>query len=537
LRAAAFLQGLIAFLIVAFGQPSFAPILGPLAAAIGYAIFWRAIRIFPFKMQKFWRGTLWYASVSLLQLSWMTSIEYQGIYILFVWVAISLWVGLQFGLLSILIPYNRPLRLPRILGMAAIWTLLEWSRYHFVCGYSWNPSGLALSNPIAIQFASLFGILGLSFWVILSNLMGLRALTRKGIVHYAAWLGIAAIPYFFGWGHFHYHAKKMEASGPALNCLLVQTGVLPPEKIPIQGKIRSFISPYEQWKNILLHIEPHRNQKLDLIVLPEAAVPFSLNTEIYNPDLVNEIFTQVLGEVNQEIFPKVEGERVSNSYWAKSLANALYSDVIIGLDHREESGSSYNSAFFIRPYSSSLERYDKQILMPLAEYLPSKYLIPLVKAYGITDFFTHGSGACLFEGRVPMSTSICYEELFPAKVREGRLLGAQLLVNVTNDGWYPFSRLSSQHFEHARFRSVENGVPLVRACNTGVTAAVDSLGRIVGKLEEKNDQGQIRRGALLAQIFPYDYFTLFAIWGNSGILSICFALATLFILLKKGFGW
>lgn len=538
MSAAAFLQGLTAFLIVAFGQPSFVPYLGPVAAALGYALFWRAISIFPFKMQKFWRGSLWYAAISIVQLSWMTSIEYQGIYILFVWLGLSLGVGLQFGLLSALIPYNRPLTVPRILGMAAVWTLFEWSRYHFICGYSWNLSGLALSNSVAIQFASVFGILGLSFWVILSNLMGLRALMRKGIIHYAVWIGVAAVPYCFGLCHLNYHDKKMAASDRSLNCVLVQTGILPPEKIPIQGKIRSFISPYEQWKSILHHIGQYRDRTLDLIVLPEAAVPFSLNIELYDPAKVKEIFTEVLGKVNPTIFPRIEeGKKVSNAYWVRVLASAFDSDVVIGLDYTEKSGNSYNSAFFVRPFSLEVERYDKQVLMPLAEYLPYPWLAPLVKAYGITDFFTPGSGALLFEGSVPMSVSICCEETFPAKVREGRLLGAQLLVNVTNDGWYPFSRLPSQHFEHARFRSVENGVPLVRACNTGVTAAVDSLGRTIGKLEEKSVKGKMQKGALFAEISPYDYSTLFAIWGNSGILCICLALASLFFILKKGFRW
>lgn len=538
MRAATFLQGLAAFLIVAFGQPSLAPWLAPVSAAVGYALFWRAIRIYPFKWQRFWRGSLWYSCVSIVQLSWMTAIEYQGIYILFVWLAISVGVGLQFGLLTTLIPYQRPLKFPRILAIAGLWTLLEWSRFHFICGYSWNLSGIALSNPIAIQFASIFGVLGLTFWVIFSNLLGLRALTCRGLPAYMVWGAVVAIPYLFGVAHLSYHNRGLVACKDKVNCLLVQTGMLPPEKIPIQGSLRSFISPYTQWKRILSYAAAHRDADLDLVVLPEAAVPFSLNVELYELQKVKETFEDVFGPLEEGLLPKSEeGGKISNAFWVQALANVLESDIVIGLDYTDPSGISYNSAFFARPFSHSLDRYDKQVLMPLAEYLPYRWLAPLVKAYGITEFFTPGNGARIFESKVPLAASICYEETFPSKVREGRLLGGQLLVNVTNDGWYPFSRLSSQHFEHARIRTVENGVSMIRACNTGVSAAVDSLGRTIKQLHETKEDGIVQKGAILAQISPYTYSTLFAIWGNSGIVCLSIAFLGAFFLLKRVFGW
>lgn len=538
MRAAAFLQGLVALLIVALGQPSFSPLLAPVAAVCGYALFWKAIARFPSKHQRFWKGWIWYAAVSMVQLSWMTAIEYQGIYILFVWVAVSIGVGFQFGLLSTLIPYNQKLTAARAGAIAAVWTLFEWSRYHFLCGYSWNVVGLALSDPIAMQCAALFGILGLSFWVMLVNLFGLRALSRGGRACYALWALLAAVPYLFGCIHLGYHKKRMAACSERYRCVLVQTGVLPPEKVPIQGSTSAFISPYEQWKKILSYVSLFRDSSVDLVVLPEAAVPFSLNVELYDPERVRKIFIETLGQLDESVFPPLSGDsRVSNAYLVQALANAFESDVIVGLDYTDPNGLSYNSAFFARPHQLLFERYDKRILMPLAEYLPFRWLSPLVKAYGITGFFTPGKSARLFESRLPLAASICYEETFPAKVREGRLLGAQLLVNITNDGWYPFSKLTSQHFEHARFRSVENGVPLVRSCNTGVTAAIDSLGRTLEKLEESNGCRNLQRGAVLVQIIPYTYFTLFAMWGNGGIVCVCLLLLGIFFALRRTLKW
>ena len=540
MRAEVFLQGLIAFLIVAFGQPSFAPWLGPIAAACGYALFWRAVRIYPFRRQRFWRAGLWYASVCFVQLSWMSAIEYQGIYILFIWFGLSLWLGAQFGLLSILIPYNRSLSFPRILSIASIWTLIEWMRFHCLCGFSWNLSGMALSNPYSLQLAAVFGILGLSFWVILANLLALRAFLKKGIPRYLIWGGVVCLPYLFGLIHLTYHQmqkEKIKDRAP-YTCLLVQTGLLPCEKAPLQGKVKKFISPYDQWARILYLVKEDKDKHPDLIVLPEAAVPFLSETAIYNQRIVKEIFYAVFGSLPEEIFPSAESteSKVTNAYWVQTLANLFKSEVVNGLDHQESTGSSFNSAFHIKPFCKTLERYDKRVLMPLAEYLPLACLTPLVKAYGLTDFFTHGKEAKIFEGKIPLSTSICYEETFPEKVREGRLRGGKMLINITNDGWYPFSRLPSQHYEHARLRAIENGAPLLRACNTGVSAGIDSLGKTVAKLDQGKEK-TLRAGALFIEMDPYEYFTLFTLWGNKGIIGISLAFFGLFVLLKKRLYW
>ena len=543
MRSGVFLQGLISFVIVAFSLPNFVPLFSYITAVVGYALFWRCIRIYPFSMQRFWRSGLWYASICLIHLSWMSSIEYQGIYILFVWMALSIWLGVQFGLLSVLIPYNRPLTFARILAIASIWTLLEWSRFYVLCGYSWSLTGLALSNSMAIQLAAVFGILGLSFWVIFVNLLGLRALLRKGIVHYVIWAMAAVFPYFFGWVHTSYHQSHGQKPSN-LSCLLVQTGLLPSEKNPLQGKIKSYISPYDQWKRILYLLKEQEGKKLDLIVFPEALVPYFNESYMYDEIRVKGIFTDLFGEVAEQNFPKMQfpyGSRaffkVSNAFWVQSIANLFQSEMIIGLDHIDPEGKAHNSAFHIKPHESNPDIYHKRVLVPLAEYLPFRFLSPLVKSYGINGIFIPGKEAKVFQGRFPMSVSICYEETFPHIVREGRLNGAELLINVTNDGWFPFSHLPSLQYEHAKFRAVENGCALLRAGNTGVTSVIDSLGRCVDRLKEYDEKKNILTGALFVQFSPYSYSTLYMLWGNWGILSLSVLFLTIFLTLKKQFYW
>lgn len=547
MRGKSLVQGFLSLLIVAFGQPSFAPWLMPIAAALGFALFWQSIRIFPFKHQRFFYGTSWYFFVSLIQLSWMTAIEYQGFYILIVLVGLSLLLGLQFGCLTLLLPYiHRSLTIPRILAMASLWILLEWSRFQFVlCGFSWNPVGLSLSNIYALQGAAIFGILGLSFWVILVNLLALRAFIHRRLPNYAVWLFAAAIPYFFGWGHTLYHQKQMSQHSAELKkytCVLVQTGLLPDEKIPLNGHIQAFIHPYDQWKRILFYLKDQKENHPDLIVLPEGVVFLASNYCYYDFSIVRAIFQEIFGPIDESIFPQLKEpygtekhRKVTNMFWAKTIANLFQSEVIAGLDHEESSGIAYNSAFHLVPGNEKTDRYDKRVLMPLGEYLPFKWLAPLVKYYGISNFFTPGKKANIFQGKLPVSVSICYEETFPDKVRLGRLEGAKILVNLTSDSWYPQSRLPSQHFEHAKFRAIENGTPLLRACNTGITIALDSLGRTIGKIQQ--DHEDIKSGVLFAEINPYEYKTLFTLWGNAGILTICGSFLGFFVLLKKNFFW
>jgi apolipoprotein N-acyltransferase len=100
-------------------------------------------------------------------------------------------------------------------------------------------------------------------------------------------------------------------------------------------------------------------------------------------------------------------------------------------------------------------------------------------------------------------------------MREGRRKGAAVFVNLTNDNWYPSSRLTQQHFYHGRLRAVENGIPLLRACNTGITAAVDPFGRSIATLGLGEGAG-----ILSTKVNLTEHQTLYTFWGDAGILGL-----------------
>jgi apolipoprotein N-acyltransferase len=535
------------FGIVAFGQPGWIHFLAPFATVFGYALFWKSLDFFSSRGQRFWISTAWFAFVQMIQLSWMTATEYQGIYILFVYAALAFGLGLQFGVVSLLIP-NGKISLPRVLAISSLWTVLEWARLYFLCGFSWNPVGMALTGCIpSLQLAAIWGVFGLSFVVMLSNLLTLKYLFfERKTHHYLIWGGVALFPYLFGWLHIAIHHQDLKKE--TFSAALVQTSLLPSEKIPLYGKSHMFISPYDQWHQILSFLKEQDQKKIDLIVLPEAAVPFTADQFLYSHEIVEKILCFELGEDAlllqpplQPPFAKikyVQGKdiwTVTNAFWAQFVANYFNTEVVAGMDVRDvnpdNSIKNYNAALYFTPFSENVKnRYEKRILLPLAEYLPFDFLRPLVERYGISEFFTHGKEAKVFNGQVPFSVSICYEETFANLIREGRLKGAKLFVNVTNDNWYPFSRLPQQHFEHGRLRAVENGVPMVRSCNMGLTVAIDCFGRIVASLGKDS-------GVLFTQLSKHHFKTLYTFWGDFGIISLCVLFLVLFLGLKQRFNW
>ncbi|MGE0670391.1 MAG: apolipoprotein N-acyltransferase, partial [Parachlamydiales bacterium] len=197
------------------------------------------------------------------------------------------------------------------------------------------------------------------------------------------------------------------------------------------------------------------------------------------------------------------------------------------------SGNNYNSAFYLSPEMQSIQRYDKQVLLPLAEYLPFRWLKALTKRYGITEFFTHGKESTVMGERYPFSLSICYEETFPHLIRSGRVMGADLFINVTNDNYYPFSKLPEQHFSHARVRAVENGVFLLRACNTGVTAAVDPFGRVVARLGDGGQGSEVLQDVLTVTVPRESHKTLYMLWGDAGIICLAISGLIAFVFIQK----
>jgi apolipoprotein N-acyltransferase len=162
---------------------------------------------------------------------------------------------------------------------------------------------------------------------------------------------------------------------------------------------------------------------------------------------------------------------------------------------------------------SILATYDKAHLVPFGEYMPLSRILPFDRVVPGRVGFVAGSGPRTVDvpGVPPFSPLVCYEVIFPEEVVASDGPRPQWLLNVTNDGWYGLTAGPHQHFAIARTRAVEQGLPLVRAANTGISGVVDAYGRVVASIP-LGTEGILDAPlpAALARPTPY------AQWGDAG---------------------
>lgn len=525
---------ILSFFLVAFGQPAWNNWLGLLAALGGYACFFRVLLCIPSKWQRFGLSMIWFAGVQIVQLSWAVSHPY--LYIFAILFMAAAFMGAQWGIVGLFITPPAFRRIPSLLAIAGLWTILEWSRLFVLSGFPFDPIGLSLTGSLlSLQFASIGGIYLLSFWVMLVNLLALRAwLQRPHMQPLLAFAVFALLPYGFGAVHLSHHSQNFDAQADQkLPVLLVQTAFPVEEKLEFQSyeEARQFV--LDQWQQIFKLVAEHYNQPMDLILLPENLVPYGTYGLIFPLKMAEESFSKYFGADALNKKPPLAPPyadlvhaswTVNNAFFSQWLANLFNAHVVIGLEDESYVGGSkaetYSAALHFAPHNQDINRYEKRVLVPMGEYIPFECCRNLAAKYGVFGSFTPGKSARLFDGPVPLGPSICYEEAFGHLMTDSRKMGAELLVNLTNDGWYPHSRLPQQHFDHSRLRTVENGAPLVRACNTGITGGLDSLGRIVGLWGKDYTQAQEEAGAIRLDVPLYHYRTLYTLWGDYFVLSL-----------------
>lgn len=529
------LLSLLSFFIVAFGTPTWNPWLGLVAASCGYTFFMRVLLDIPKFSHRFWIATAWFTAVHAMQLSWMPSHPF--VYIYAALTILAILAGMQFGILSYWMRSDVIMKFRNIVGLASLWTLMEWSRLYFFSGYTFNAAGMALSSSIySLQLASIGGIYLLTFWIMLVNLTLLRSWISGFTARYnLLWVAFAAVPYLFGAVHIHHHAAQMAEQSDKISVVLMQPA-FPVDIIPRFKDAKSARREVVmKWGVVINSLKQHLGKPIDLIAIPEYFVPYGTYLPIFPLAEVRKAFAAELGPSDYSYFPPLRepyaipfdaegGYLLTNAFFAQAISNLFNADVIVGLEDTEEvtpgEKESYSAAFIFTTDNSIPNRYEKRILVPLGEYIPFHFMRNLASTYGIQSSFTCGSEAKIFNAKRPYGISICYEETCGHLMRESRLNGAELLVNLTNDAWFPNSNLPQVHYDHSRLRTVENGIPLVRSCNTGITGAFDSLGGVVGILGDNYEESQTLCDALYVDVPAYHYKTVYSQTGDWLVVSM-----------------
>ena len=348
----------------------------------------------------------------------------------------------------------------RALAAAAfLWVAVELARTR-ITAFPWELLGYAQTGNFALtRIATFTGVYGLSFEIALVNSVFAAAFLAPK--ERRKWLLAAA----FG-------AALLLQAGQALSPPAApadRTAILVQPNIPILEGARWTKEYFENTLRDLTAVSLQSGagsekspRHFDLIVWPESPSPFYTNDSLFR-DAVSGLARQ-------------------SQTWL--VAGAIG---ITPAMHSGENSQIFNSAALVNPAGEWVGRYDKVHLVPFGEYLPFPKLFAF--AGGLTKEvgeFQHGtSHAPLQAGGESLGTFICYESIFPDEVREGPLQGAQVLLNISNDGWYGDSGAWKQHLQQTEMRAIENDRWLLSATNTGMTASIDPYGRIVAATPRK----------------------------------------------------
>ena len=358
-----------------------------------------------------------------------------------------------------------------------LWVTLEFPRANLpIIGFPWNLAGYAASGNLAlVQLTALTGIYGLSFVV-----AGYGALWAYAIVsgRHRAWQSAIAatgalILIAVGGRYF------VPSATPHYVAHLVQTDFAQSYSYPADW-MRIHARDLDRLAEI--SVDSARDVP-GVIIWPEVPAPFSLQ----DPDFGGRA-RQIARDSGQDFLVGVED-------WKRNTAGKWIAT---------------NSSVLLDPSGQRVFTYDKIHLVPFGEYVPlRKWLTFAGKLTADIGDFTAGTQYDV--GDFPRGTFgvfICYEGVFPGEVRRFTANGAELLINVSNDGWFGRSAAPAQHVMMARVRAVENRRWLLRDTNNGFTVDVDPYGRTVAQLPTDI------RGQLDA---PYDFrsgLTLYARFGN-----------------------
>ena len=391
--------------------------------------------------------------------------------------------------------------LSQAVSLAVAWTVAEWLRGNILTGFPWNLIGYVWTvTEQTLQGAAFIGVYGLSLLTVL----------------------VAAAP-GAAWG-------SAEIRGRARRSLPIWLLVLSPVALWLAGEVR------------MQALTPIGDQGLSLRIV-QGNVPQSTK---WRPSERHRIIQRYISlsalrrpsDVTLQIWPETalpvalanDPDRRAAVALAIPEGGVLLTGSVRFPDSADADRQPRNSLLAISDGAEVLVAYDKVRLVPFGEYLPLRSLLPFEKLVEGRGDFSSGPGPVTIAvpGVPSFQPLICYEAIFPNWTPDDGGTQAKWLLNVTNDAWFGRSSGPYQHFQMARTRAVERGLPLVRAANTGISAVVDSLGRVTARL------GLGETGVLDAALpAALSAGTPYSRYGEWIVLAIAILLAAASVLMRR----
>lgn len=400
-----------------------------------------------------------------------------------------------------------PKILRTLLFVPSFWVLLEFTRGFVFGGLPWALVGYSQWKNIPfIQIAELTGVYGVSFFVLLVNVILFKWVqdrARRGAPLLAGILA-AAVILVGGYGWLTLRSRdafiKGNSGKPMLRVSVLQGNV--PQDQKWDARIKNII--FEKYKRLstMSAIE-----KSDLIVWPETSFPGYLEDE-----------------------PLMSAQ-------LRALIRQCRTEVLVGaptMGNLEEGLRFYNSAILYGPDGEEKMRYNKLHLVPFGEFVPLEPIFGFTRMFGLIGRFSAGDTHTVFQTqsraqnpniKSKFSVLICFEDIFPGLVRNFCRNGADFLINITNDAWFGKTIAPYLHAQGSIFRAVENRVWVVRATNTGLSCFISPEGRIVDSVQDNGEEIFVtgrKAHDLLLRKTP----TFYTHFGDVFVLA-CFALTCL----------
>ena len=346
----------------------------------------------------------------------------------------------------------------RTVWLIAGWSLTEWLRGHVLTGFPWNLIASVWAFDAApLQITALIGAYGLGLLTLPFALLPVLAIGHGRAGRRLALAGLLSPVLLWGYGLWRLHGAPDPDTDrvPGIRLRLVQPNIAQEAK----------------WRRELLdaHIAalllgtgrepvPTAPDATRVVIWPETALPFD----------------PIRDETRRRTIAGALGPR-----------DVLLSGAIrLAFDDGQRLRAVWNSLLAITPDGGVAAGYDKTRLVPFGEYVPLKNWLPIRKMTAGRVDFSPGRGirTIAVRGIPPFSPLICYEGIFPAGVTEAGNR-PHWLLNITNDAWFGDSAGPHQHLAATRLRAIEEGLPLVRVANTGISAVYDAHGRTRARLD------------------------------------------------------
>lgn len=376
----------------------------------------------------------------------------------------------------------------QIVMFAITWTAMEMLRGWLFTGFPWNLVGyIWAASSSMLQITSITGIWGLSLVTVLTFSLPALMKDLKSKYPHPIIIGTLILLTIFIYGAIRLQNDTQYVENVKLRI--------------VQANIPQSMKWDEEWNYKTVHKYLAMSQSTNIenithIIWPETALPFVISES--SPLL------EIIGQITPE-----NGAIITGALRAEYTASGVIKQM-------------WNSLIVVTKSGQMHSYYDKSHLVPFGEYVPFRNFLPLDKiTHGSMDF-ANGNGAKTITapGLPDFGALVCYEVIFPGQVVE-KNNPPKAIINVTNDAWYGNTSGPYQHFQMSRVRAIEEGTPLIRAANNGISGVIDSYGRIIKQTKLSSEA--VLDVSLPTSIRP----TLYSSYGNSIILLIMAAMAVI----------